>query len=587
MANSILGIGISGLKAFQRQLDTTGHNIANVNTEGFSRQSVTLTEQIPVLTDAGFLGQGVIASNITRNFDQFLANQVRTSTITFNATDQFQRLASEVDGVLSNPNTNLSGALDNFFNAINDVSNDPASLPARTAMLSEAESLTDRFGQIADRLEQLRLQVNQELESKVQEVNDLAQNLADLNQRIFSEQSRSRQGVQANDLLDQRDRLLNQLAELVDIQTIPQVNGMISVTLGTGQQLVLDGQAKSFSTQFSELIPNRLEMMQNQPNANIGQIIQGGQINGLLEFRDRILDPAQQQLGRVAAGIAMEFNALQASGFDLNGNPGQPLFTFAGDSEIPVITVSGNTGGAAVTALFKDLNADPEAAKNLDFSDFILENTGAGTFTLIRERDGQVTNLIDSGGVLVGATASDRLPGIDITLDTSGGPVNAGDRFTIRPTFLAAQKLTVAIQDPRQIAAATNTELDPATGQPILDGLGNPVIINGPMPGDNRNALAMAGLQNKLGLAGGNGSFQDMYNRLVVDIGSQTRSAKNNALAQETLLTQAQDAHSEVSGVNLDEEAANLIRFQQAYQAAAQTINIANSLFNDLLGALR
>ncbi|MDT8405741.1 MAG: flagellar hook-associated protein FlgK [Methylococcales bacterium] len=590
MSGSILGIGISGLKAFQRQLDTTSHNIANVNTEGFSRQTVTLSERDPILTGGGFQGQGVDATNIKRSYDQFLATQVRSSLTTFHASDQFQQLASQVDAILGNPNTNLSASLDNFFNAIDDVANDPTSLPARTAMLSEAEAMTDRFGQISDRLDQLRNQINQQLEGSVKDVNDLAQNLAELNVRIFTEQSRARTGVEANDLLDQRDRLLNQLSELVNVQTIPQANGMINVTLGNGQALVLDSQAMTFATQFSELTPNRLDVVQASTGGNISSVIQSGQINGLIAFRDQILDPAQQQLGQIAAGIAMEFNALQTSGFDLDGNSGQPLLRFSGDSEIPVIRAPGNTGGATVNVVFEDLNVNPDAAKNLDFSDFILENTDpvAGTFTLTRERDGQVINLVDDGtGLLVGAGANDVLPGVAITVDVSGGTMALNDQFAIRPTFLAAQKLTVAIQDPRQIAAATNIEVNPTTGQPILDGSGNPVRVNGPMPGDNRNALTMASLQNKFSLAGGSGTFQDIYNRLVVDIGSQTRTAINNATAQETLLTQAQQALSEVSGVNLDEEAANLIRFQQAYQAAAQTISIANSLFNDLLGAVR
>jgi flagellar hook-associated protein 1 FlgK len=277
----------------------------------------------------------------------------------------------------------------------------------------------------------------------------------------------------------------------------------------------------------------------------------------------------------------MEMNALQKSGFDLDGRQGEALFSFKGD-EVPVTANLDNNGSAVVTARFQDT---PDAAQYLDFSDFRLEFVNGSDYTLTRLRDNQVfplTAVASSNPNVSNLTFA----GFEISIDTSAGVAVAGDRFLTRPTYQAAKKIGVNIGDPRQIAAATNVEVDPA-GKPVLDSLGDAIIIKGPMPGDNRNALLMAQLESKMGLLGGKASFHNAYSQLVAGVGSLTRSGELSATAQKTLLNRAQEAKENLTGVNLDEEAANLVIFQQSYQAAAQVVSTANSMFDTLIGAMR
>jgi flagellar hook-associated protein 1 FlgK len=216
-----------------------------------------------------------------------------------------------------------------------------------------------------------------------------------------------------------------------------------------------------------------------------------------------------------------------------------------------------------------------------------LDYNGA-TYTLTRVRDNQVTNLTATatatGYTLSSGLGQAALPGIEITIDLSGGKTrSAGDQFLIRPTYDAAQKIGLNINDPEKIAAATNIELDPVTRLPV-----SPVsIIKGPMPGDNSNALKLAALENKLTMTGGHATLKDTYGQIVSSVGTLTQAAEVGSSAQQTLLNQAKGARESLVGVNLDEEAANLIKFQQAYQASAQSISVARSLFDTLIGAVR
>lgn len=602
MAGGILGIATSGLMAFQRSLDTTSHNIVNANTEGYSRQSVDLATRPSQYSGAGFLGQGVDISNIKRSYNQFVSNQLRFSTSSFGDVDRYHRLASQVDAMMADSSTGMAPAIKHFFNAVNDVADDPSSIPARQVMLSEAENLTQRFTTLNEQFEQFRSQVNGDIGIMVDDINSYAASIADLNVRISADTGQAVGTREPNDLLDKRDALLNKLAELVDISVVPQQNGMVSVFIGQGQSLVLDANALEVSAVPSLLDPGKqgIAIETAGKNLDITAHISGGALSGTLRFRDEVLDPAQQKLGQVAAGLAMEFNAVHESGHDLEGKPGAAFFTFSG-AQVPVFASPSNTGNAIVTAQFQNPN-DPltsDAAENLDFSDFQLAFDGSN-YILTRLRDNQVINLAavetaPGSNVynLSFASSSDpkitALPGIALSVDLNAGAIQAGDQFLARPTYNAAGKMGVNIVDPSKIAAATNLEIDPATGKPPVDASGNPIIniIGGPMPGDNRNALLLAELENKLGLLGGNATFNDAYGRIVTSVGTLTRSAELGASTQEALLNQAKEARENLAGVNLDEEAANLVKFQQSYQAAAQLISVTNTLFDTLIGVVR
>ncbi|MGZ4956445.1 MAG: flagellar hook-associated protein FlgK [Methylobacter sp.] len=613
--SGLLATSLSGLMAAQRSLETVQHNISNVNTDGYSRQRVEQGTMPAQLTGDGYIGQGVNVTNITRSYDQFINKQLSSSISAFEEVDHYHQLASRIDNITADPSTGMAPSMNRFFNALNEVANDPTSIPSRQVLLSEAGALTQNFNTMNGRFEEIRTQNNNDMQGMVDDINSLAKSIADLNVQISANLGKGQGIKQPNDLLDKQDALLSKLAAIVNVSVVPQKNGTSSVFIGNGQALVLNGGVAEFTTLQSQFDPGHLEIGIKTANGTqvVTNQITGGSLGGALRFRDEVLDQAQQKLGQVAAGLAMEVNATHKNGFDLSGTAGLDLFKFSGVA-VPVTPSSLNTGNAVVTASFQDPNVNPSAAANLDYSDFKLTYVNAGNgvdYTLTRIRDNQVTNLTASTPVNGVSTLSfaatqpanttvTALPGIDIQVDVSGGKTPAvGDESVIRPTYSAAQKIGVNIDDPRKIAAATNIEVDPVTklpvpkldalNNPVLDALGNPVYvtIKGPMPGDNRNALQLAGLENKSGMLGGSATFNDAYGQIVSGVGTLTRAAELGSSAQETLLNQAKGNRETLAGVNLDEEAANLIKFQQAYQASAQSISVAKSLFDTLIGAVR
>lgn len=573
MASGLLGTAITGLAAFQRSLETTSHNITNVNTEGYSRQRVELATNQEQLIGSGYLGQGVSITNITRSYDQFITTQLRSSTAAFGDVEKYSQLASQVDNILADPSVGMAPAIKEFFNAVNTAADDPSSIPARQVLLSETEILTSRFDTMNSQFGQIREQINTDMVVITDQISSFAATIADLNTRIANEQGRANGTQQPNDLLDKRDTVLNQLAELVDISVVPSNSNMVNVFMGKGQVLVLDTVSNEVVTQASEFDSDKLEIGIKTTSGIVGIItnqVTGGQLAGTLRFRDEVLDPAQQRLGSVAASIAMEFNAIHEKGFDLDGNGDGSSGTlfFKGIGSIPVASSTDNSSGSSLTVIFDNTNIS-----NIDFSDYQLDVGTGPSYTLKRIADNTSITLTDSGGGVLVAASPDELPGI--SLSSSG--LNVGDSFLIRPTYSAASTIEPNLTDPREVSLATNIATDSA---------GNDYFINGPTPGDNRNALAMAGLENKLGMLGGTTSFQGAYGLVVSEVGVLTSAANIATTAQETLLNSAKDSWSNISGVNLDEEAANLIRFQQSYQAAAQMISVSNTLFDSLLGAV-
>ena len=581
MASGMLGTAITGLQAFQRSLETTSHNISNVNTDGYSRQRVDLATNKEQMIGVGYLGTGVSVNNITRSYDQFITTQLRSSTAAFGDVNKYSDLASQVDDILADPSVGMAPAIKNFFNAVNDSTDDPTSIPARQVLLSETEILTSRFDTMNSRFEQIREQINTDMVVITDEISSFATIIADLNVQIANAQGQASGDQQPNDLLDKRDTALNQLAELIDISVVPGNSHMVSVFMGQGQVLVLDTVANEVITRPSEFDPSKLDVAIKTTSGTIGLVtkqITGGALAGTLRFREQVLDPAQQRLGSVAASIAMEFNSIHGAGFDLDGVAGGTFFK--GLENIDGAQHSNNTGGMSLTATF-----DVNNIENIDYSDYLVEMTAkspANTYKLTRLADNQSFDLIESVapnplGFLVPNVSTNKLPGINIAFDVSNGVASIGDSFFIRPTYSAASKIGVGLTDPRKIALATNI----ATDSNHVD-----YVVNGPMPGDNRNGLLLAGLENKQGMLGGTATFQGGYGLVVSEVGVLTSAAKIATAAQETLLNSAKDSWGNVSGVNLDEEAANLIKFQQSYQAAAQMISVSNALFDSLIGAV-
>ncbi len=572
MAGGLLGTAVTGLKAFQRSLETTSHNISNVNTEGYSRQRVELGTAPAQKTPAGYLGTGVSINNIARSYDQFITTQLRSSTSAHGDVSSYEHLATQVDNILADPTVGMAPAMKNFFNAVNEANNDPSSIPARQVLLSETEILSSRFGTMNNRFAEIRKQINTDMNVQVNEVSTHLKDIADLNIKISNAQGQSIGSQLPNDLLDKRDAVLNELAELMDISVVPGNRGMINVFMSQGQSLVTDTIAYKVVTLQSEFDPTRLDIaIQTGSGVNslVTRELSGGALAGTLRFRDEILDPAQQRLGSVAASIAMEFNTIHEDGFDLDGKAGLAMFKGQGmgSTTIPAVSKDTNAVGSSIKVMFDKTNLT-----NIDYSDYKL-NVGAGpSYSLTRAADNKTITLTATTGTPVQLVAStpDTLPGI--TIEPAG--LVAGDSYLIRPTYSAANSIAHNITDTRKIALATNKSPD------------NSYTINGPMPGDNRNGLALAALENNSNMLRGTATFQDTYGLVVSEVGTLTRSAQISEAAQETLLNSAKEEWGNVSGVNLDEEAANLVKFQQSYQAAAQVISVSQSLFDSLLGAV-
>ncbi len=546
MGSSILDIATSALRVTQNALDTTAQNIANVNTEGYSRQRVQSSARQPQFTGAGFFGTGVQTTSVRRAYDQFLTGQLRNASSNFSEVDSFQRLTSQIDNLVADPDAGMASAMENFFNAVHDVASDPTSIPARQTLITEGQTLADRFNTLDARLKNMGEQVRQDMQNTIGEINSLATELANLNGKIAYEQGRA-QGRPPNDLLDQRDRLVLRIAEKIDVTPVFQDSGAVSVFIGNGQQLVSDAHANRLGLKPGDTDPKALEITLDDGTSTLTttSAVSGGELGGLVRFRDETLAPAENKLGQLAAGLAVTFNQVHESGYDLDGNTGLSFFSLQ-SPQIPVF----QEGTGTVVA-----NYDAANISELQASDYRLDYDG-GNYTLTRLSDNTQTSI---------STFPYIQDGIEIDVTT---PPTGSASFLIRPTADAAGKIGVGLTDPRRIAAAEN---DTAAGA----------------VGDNGNALKLAAMEGEQTMLGGNATFQDTYGRLVAEVGSQTRSAKISRGALETLKQQALEARESVSGVNLDEEAANLIKFQQTYQAAAQVVSVASQTFDTLLNAVR
>ena len=548
MAVGLLGTAASGLQAFQRAISVTGHNISNANTEGYTRQRIELGTRPPSFTGQGFIGNGVQVESIERVFDEFVTERLRNTTSSSSQYETLALLSGRVSNLLGDDQAGLGNGLEAFFNAVQALADDPSSIPVRQVLLAEGESLIARFHNLDSQLDSMRDEINGGLSNMVAEINSLSTAIAEANRNIVDATSQG-SGAAPNDLLDERDSLINRLSELVSVRTVEQENGATNVFVGSGQSLVTGFLASELRTVPNDFDNRRLDIA--VVGAGISTVITdnltGGQLGATLEFRDRMLDSAQNGLGRIAVTVATEFNRQHTLGMDLDGAAGTDFFSVAAPQ---VAANLNNTGAASVSASFDAANID-----DLSTDDYVLGFDGAA-WTLSRVSDGQPVSMTGSGPFF-----ADGLQ-IDIA-----GSAAAGDRFLIRPTRSAGAEVSMLLGNPREIAAAA-----PAPG---------------PAPGDNSNALLLANLQVAQTMENATTSFQGAYGQLVGELGTQTRSAQINADAQGALLAQAQESRDAVSGVNLDEEAANLLRFQQAYQAIAQVISVADSTFQTLLSAVR
>ncbi len=350
--SDLFRIGTSALMTYQQSLSTAAHNVANVNTPGYSRQSVELSTQRPDSMGGMYLGNGVQASAVRRAYDEFVVDQVRTSQSAFKHQETYMEMAQQVDSLLGDTETSLAAGLQDFFNAAQEVADDPTSSAARQVMLTEGQSLASRFHRLDQGLNDLGERINGQIHSTVDEINSMAAGIADLNDDIAVASSRGG-GQPPSDLLDQRDALLEELSQRIAVSLIPQDSGAVNVFVGSGQPLVLENQASTLSTVPQDQDPTHLEITATGSSGDlvITDRITGGQLGGLLEMRDQVLKPSQNALGRIGIGLAAVFNQQHQKGIDLNGELGEDFFTVPQPQVTPN---SDNTGSGPVVVSLND-----------------------------------------------------------------------------------------------------------------------------------------------------------------------------------------------------------------------------------------
>ncbi|PWF44349.1 flagellar hook-associated protein FlgK [Massilia glaciei] len=649
MAGNILNVGKSALFAAQAGLTTTGHNIANANVAGYSRQTVVQGTAFGQDLGFGFIGNGTDVSEIKRYSDAFLNGQVRQAQATTSSLNSFYTQISQVDNLMADPTTGLSPALQGFFKSVQDLSSAPTSNVARQGMLSAGESLASRFQGIDARLQELRGNVNAQIGSNVNAINSYSTQIAALNEQIS--QNSANPGRMPNDLLDARDQLIAELNTHVKTTVVPSERNTVTVSIGSGQPLVVGARAFSLAAVPSATDSSRIEVAYisgGQPQRMADGTIKGGELGGLLEFRSTALDQAQSRLGRVAAGVALSFNAQHGLGLDQAGQAGAAFFKVGA----PFVGASETNNPASTTSV----KAELVDATKLTQSDYKVQYDGAD-FVVTRLSDNTQTKIVPYP-----QTAAQIIDGVAYTIT---GGASAGDSYSVRPTINGASEFGMAISDRGKIAAAAavvseaqlqNTgsgkigeavygsaymdaplaaplkltfstpagggrqftatapvtvtvggvptqyaageliSYSAASGATVSSGGLSVALSGAPDSGDvftvaagngnssdNRNMRALGALQTAGVFDGGNGTFQSAYAEMVSFVGNKTRETQVKSAASETMLAQARRSQGEVSGVNLDEEAANLLKYQQAYQAAGKLMQASSEMFDTLL----
>ncbi|WP_369350090.1 flagellar hook-associated protein FlgK [Stenotrophomonas sp. JAG2] len=623
--SSVLSTGTSALLAFQRALATTSHNVANIKTPGYSRQKVDFATADPQNYGYGDVGNGTRITDVRRVADQLAISRLLDGSGELARLKQLSTMADRVDAMFSDKATNVAGVWSNFFDSVSGLSSNASGSADRQNMLDSGKTLANRFQQLNTQLNNLNGEVNNGLIAGATEINRLAQEIAQLNGAIGGNAATA-----APDLLDRRDQLIANLVGYTGGTAVMQDGGLMNVYTAGGQALVVGTTASKVTTVTDPYQPERLQLALESQGQKItieGKTL-GGQIGGLLEFRDTVLTPAQAELGKLAIGMASSFNDVHRQGADLYGNMGGDFFTIGN----PRITAnSANTGTASMSASFGDLS-------KLDGQNIVMKFDGT-QWQATRADTGASIPMTGSG------TAADPLVLNGVSLVMSGTPAK-DDRFLLQPTAGVAGSMEVAITDTSRIAAAApikgtaamaNTGSGKLTGVKVTDPdnaalrtpaaivftsateytingvgpntytAGQTITANGwsfvldgapklgdtfnigPTPAgssDNSNALLLAKVEQAKTFNDGTVTLSGALGGLTTQVGAAARSAEYSLQAQQVITDQAQAARDSISGVNLDEEASDMLRLQQAYQAASQLISTADNMFQTILGAV-
>lgn len=688
----LMSIGLSGLAASKTSLTVTGHNITNVNTPGYSRQDTSQAARVPQFSGAGYIGTGTSLTDIRRSYSEFLTTQVRSSTALSADVKSYLGQISQLDSLLAGSTTGITPSLQKFFGALQTAAEDPANIPARQLVLSEAEGLARRFNGLYASLSSQNEFTNKQMQVVTEQVNRLAGTVGQLNEAIGRA---SAAGGVPNDLLDARDEAVRQLSEYIGVTVVPQDDNTFNLFIGSGQPLVIGNSASRVEAVPGRGDPTRfdIDFISGGSRQSITTQITGGELGGLLRYREEVLDASFNALGRLAMVIGEELNAQLGQGLDLKGDVGVDLFKHSNSPDLlghRVRAFSDNISQVSGTLAIGN-------HRLLHASDYRLEYDGS-TYRARRLSDNaEITVDASNFPELRFSDAAGNDQGFSVTL--SGTPF-AGDRLLLQPTRNGSLDITAVLDQPDQLAFAAPLRseahiqnrgtgqigqptvlsvIDPANPpagypagsylsdalqQATVEAVGSltmrydeatgELVFQAPLPAgvsvtpaalsvtpgqnntlsyelevsvggvtqsfrieqsfsgrpqegdtfsvghndkgvsDNRNALELVNLQTRelvgirQGAAGLSGmNLTDAYGDLVERVGTLTAQARLDDDATSAILKQATDSRDSLSGVNLDEEAANLIKFQQYYQASAQIIQTARSLFDTLINSVR
>ncbi|MCW0936537.1 flagellar hook-associated protein FlgK [Pantoea sp. RG18] len=545
--SSIINSAMSGLSAAQAALSTTSNNISNYTVAGYSRQTTVLAQANSTLQGNSYYGNGVNITGVQREYDAFIATQLRGSSANYSAVSTQHSQISNIDDLLSTSTTSLSTSLQGFFTNLQNVvsnANDPS---ARQSMLSNAQGLVSQFQTSAQYLNNMQNSVNADVDSSIKQVNTLTSQIADLNKQIGKLSTAN--GAAPNDLLDKRDQLVNTLNNVVGV-TVSQQDGGYTVAMANGLTLVNGDKSHDLVAMPSSSDPTRTTIGYVDKQAGNVEIpeklITTGSLGGLLAFRTQDLDLAQNQLGQLAAAFTTSFNDVHKQGFDSKGNQGVDFFNIG--SPI-VVGNSKNSTAASVTAEWTDTSA-------LKASNYTVSYDG-NNWTATRASDSTAVTITPGTDASGNTTLS--FDGLKLTVAGTPAPA-AKDSFLVKPVQNAINDMSVAITSESQVAAAS-----------ALGG-----------ESDNRNAQKLLNLQD-VKLVGGNATLSQAYATIVSSVGNKTSSLETTSTTQKSVVSQLTQRQQSVSGVNLDEEYANLTKYQQYYMANAQVLQTASTVFNALI----
>jgi flagellar hook-associated protein 1 FlgK len=532
-----LETGVRALRAFQMALQTTQHNLANAATPGYSRQRALLEPTLPYLAPEGFIGTGVQVGTFERVRDRFVDYHLQTETATSGRWTAMQKIYSQLEVVFSEPTERAFASVMNaFWNSWEDVSNDPTDMVARSNLVQQAGTLADGFRQMHQRLNDLRLNVDREIRAQPQAINDMAKKIAQINYQIQSVEHRS---IKANDLRDTRDKLIEQISEIVNVQVLESDNGSVNLYI-YGHPLVFEKNA--FEVTAADRAGSAPPMAELRWRDS-GELVnaRNGRLKALYDMRDTVIPDSIAVINQLATGFIQRINAQHLSGMGLDGTS-----RIVGALDFPGVLSSDRTFH------LNDIPVNVMAGDDLTSIVARINNESART---------GVTASV-SGARLVLSVAPGSSRAIRVTGDADGLMEDLG---IINPFFTGTDASDIEVssavrEDPARIAASRSGA-----------------------PGDNENALAIIALKNALTMNTGSATFSDFYNNAVARIGMGSQEAARSVENTGLVLEQLENLRESVSGVSTDEELLKMLQYQRAYEAAARLISTADSMLDTLI----